>query len=88
MLETKDGNAVLTLDRHQKGKIYRWSGPLNQEFNSIPNHEIFVNAFLQMAFSRTTKEGIAYSLNTSLPISVPAVEDMEGGVRLIKNNIG
>jgi hypothetical protein len=86
ILSLKDGSAVLAAKRYGNGSVYQWALPLDKSFSTITDNELFVNALLQMAFSNTVTQQIAYPLHYSAPIALNETTSNNAVLSLVKGS--
>lgn len=81
ILSLKDGSSVLARTGVGSGMVYQYAMPLNDEYSTLAEHEIFVLGMLKIAFSKADKEDLAYKVHSLEPISIGGKET-EGNVVL------
>ncbi|NNJ54645.1 MAG: hypothetical protein HKP14_00855 [Bacteroidia bacterium] len=89
ILQLKDGTAVLSKTFSGQGAVYQFALPLNKSFSNFSNHELLVLTMLNMSFSTSNKQQIAYNLFHPSAINVSYFSGSESNLSLQKddNNI-
>ncbi|MBR9859315.1 hypothetical protein GYB22_00900 [bacterium] len=80
ILGLKNGDVILGQKQNGKGLVYQLHIPLNEDWSSFAEHEVFVAAVLKMAFSKAVEDQIAYTLNSRAPIDIDAEASEQGFV--------
>lgn len=62
ILQLKDGSTILSKTFSGQGAIYQLAIPLSTAFSNFSKHELFVLTMLNMSFSNSNKQQIAYTL--------------------------
>ncbi|MGB0850772.1 MAG: vWA domain-containing protein [Bacteroidia bacterium] len=70
ILNLKDGSSVLARTRVGSGMVYQLAMPLNSDYSTLPEHELFVLGMLKIAFSKADKEDLAYQVHSLEPIPI------------------
>jgi len=80
LLSLTNGEPFLKQINYGKGNIYIVASPLQREFTSLVQHQLFVPILLQIAFSSTQAMDLYYFTNQSagipLPINIKAIGDV------------
>jgi len=72
VLSLKDGSSILVKTKVGSGSLFQFAVPLDKQFSSLADHELFVLVMLKMAFSKSDKQQLAYSLFDATAIDVAA----------------
>jgi hypothetical protein len=84
LLSLTNGDPYLKQINYGKGNIYIVASPLQREFTSLVQHQLFVPILLQMAFSSTQAMDLYYFTNQSAGIPLPINISVNGDV--LENN--
>lgn len=84
LLSLTNGDPFLKQINYGKGNIYIVASPLQKEFTSLVQHQLFVPILLQMAFSSTQAMDLYYFTNQSAGIPLPINIGANGDV--LENN--
>ncbi|WP_124981455.1 BatA domain-containing protein [Nonlabens xiamenensis] len=78
ILSLEDGSSFL----FQKGKMYIFTAPINQENSNFQNSPLIVPIFYNMAISALPVPELYYSLGTDNQIAVPAIMEQDEVLKL------
>jgi hypothetical protein len=84
ILSLKNGDNILTKTNAGQGVVYQFTVSPASTFSNLPQHELFVLAMLKMAFSKSAKQQLAYSLYTNQAIDVQYYSGSEATLSLTK----
>lgn len=83
LLSLKDGSSLLTKTNVGAGSVYQYAVPLDASYSNIESHEIFVLSMLKMAFSKSEKQRLAYTLFDLEPIYMNVSESGAEALKLV-----
>jgi hypothetical protein len=83
LLSLKDGSLLLTKTTVGAGAVYQYAVPLDASYSNIESHEIFVLSMLKMAFSKSEKQRLAYTLFDLEPIYMNVSETGAQALKLV-----
>ena len=86
LLSLKDGSPLLTKTQLGAGSVYQYAVSLDASYGSLESHEIFVLSILKMAFSKSEKQRLAYTLFDSKPIYLNVSEPGAEALKLVGEN--
>lgn len=86
ILSLKNGDDILVRTLAGQGAIYQLAVSTSSTFSNLPQHEIFVLSMLKMAFSKSAKQQLAYSLYNVQPIDVQYYSGSESSLSLVKGD--
>jgi len=84
ILSLKNGDDILTKTNAGQGVVYQFTVSPASTFSNLPQHELFVLAMLKMAFSKSAKQQLAYSLYSNQAIDVQYYSGSESTLSLTK----
>lgn len=83
LLSLKDGSSLLTKTNVGAGSVYQYAVPLDASYSNIESHEVFVLSMLKMAFSKSEKQRLAYTLFDLEPIYLNVSEPGSQVLKLV-----
>lgn len=83
LLSLKDGSSLLTKTNVGAGSVYQYAVPLDASYSNIESHEVFVLSMLKMAFSKSEKQRLAYTLFDLEPIYMNVSESGAEALKLV-----
>tara|TARA_B110000971_G_C20017658_1_gene504737 strand:- start:1916 stop:2584 length:669 start_codon:yes stop_codon:yes gene_type:complete len=83
LLSLKDGSSLLTKTNVGAGSVYQYAVPLDASYSNIESHEVFVLSMLKMAFSKSEKQRLAYTLFDLEPIYMNVSESGADALKLV-----
>jgi len=83
LLSLKDGSSLLTKTNVGAGSVYQYAVPLDASYSDIESHEVFVLSMLKMAFSKSEKQRLAYTLFDLEPIYMNVSESGTQALKLV-----
>jgi|TARA_B110000902_G_scaffold132255_1_gene153562 hypothetical protein len=83
LLSLKDGSSLLTKTNVGAGSVYQYAVPLDASYSNIESHEVFVLSMLKMAFSKSEKQRLAYTLFDLEPIYMNVLESGADALKLV-----
>jgi hypothetical protein len=86
VLSLKDGSPLLTQTKVGAGAVFQYAVPFSSSFSNLGSHEVFVLSMLKMAFSKSEKQRLAYTLFDSDPIYVDIAKSGAKALRLVGKN--
>lgn len=70
ILTLKDNSTLLQRKKIGQGSVFQWMVSMDKSQSNLAEHELFVLTMLRVAFSKSEKQKLAYSLFTPKPIEI------------------
>lgn len=86
ILSLKDNSPILVRKSLGTGSLFQFALPLDGSFSNLSEHELFVLTMLKMAFSKSEKQRLAYTLFSKDAIGVSSLLGSEKKITLVKDD--